>query len=322
MAAQGFTGVTVAGEELAARPLLARQSVVMGVSDGVIRVAAKPPTTAPLQLSSAIPSLPASFMPAVAMQPLRNDLPSGFDAAIARFEAWCRLLLLDAMQRLGFFRAPGTVVTASALAAAVAPEHARLLSEILSILRAAGWLADAAAAAGPGAVVATAVLADAETATGLRDLAETGRELEARVVPDVASNVRLIRVCMEALPEILAGRVKVPDVMFPGGSPELVEPIYKNPKLSAPFNEQLAGIVRAYTIDRLKVLPPGEKVRIVEVGSGSGGTSAVVMPELLEFGDRVEFVYTDISAQLVGYGRKTYGPRYISACSFSDSFCS
>ena len=50
-----------------------------------------------------------------------------------------------------------------------------------------------------------------------------------------------------------AGKVKVTDVMFPGGSPELVEPIYKNPLLSAPFNEQLAAAVRAYAEDRLQV---------------------------------------------------------------------
>ena len=45
-----------------------------------------------------------------------------------------------------------------------------------------------------------------------------------------------------------AGEVKVPDVMFPNGSPHLVEPIYKDPKLSAPFNEQLAG---AHTYHRV-----------------------------------------------------------------------
>ena len=43
------------------------------------------------------------------------------------------------------------------------------------------------------------------------------------------------------------------DVMFPGGSPDLVEPIYKNPILSAPFNEQLAAAVRAYTEQLLQV---------------------------------------------------------------------
>ena len=51
-----------------------------------------------------------------------------------------------------------------------------------------------------------------------------------------------------------AGEVKVPDVMFPGGSPELVEPIYKNPKLSAPFNEQLTAIICDYVRHRLPSL--------------------------------------------------------------------
>ena len=60
----------------------------------------------------------------------------------------------------------------------------------------------------------------------------------------------------------------------------------------------------------LQVLPAHERVRIVEVGSGSGGTSAVVMAALAHLEARVEFVYTDISPQLVAYGRKTYGPRY------------
>ena len=48
----------------------------------------------------------------------------------------------------------------------------------------------------------------------------------------------------------------------------------------------------------------------MEVGSGSGGTSVVVMEALADLGERIEFIYTDISPQLVAYGRKTYGPRY------------
>ena len=53
----------------------------------------------------------------------------------------------------------------------------------------------------------------------------------------------------------------MPDVMFPGGSPELVEPIYKNPKLSAPFNKQLTAIIGDYVRHRLPSLGQGEKVR-------------------------------------------------------------
>ena len=63
-------------------------------------------------------------------------------------------------------------------------------------------------------------------------------------------------------------------------------------------------------IATVQVIRSDQKVRIVEVGSGSGGTSVVVMAALADLGDRIEFVYTDISPQLVTYGRKTYGPTY------------
>ena len=46
------------------------------------------------------------------------------------------------------------------------------------------------------------------------------------------------------------------DVMFPGGSPELVEPIYKNPQLSAPFNEQLAAAIRTFVQHCIQVFRP------------------------------------------------------------------
>ena len=57
-------------------------------------------------------------------------------------------------------------------------------------------------------------------------------------------------------------------------------------------------------------LPEGRKVRIVEVGSGSGGTSVVVMAALADLAERVEMTYTDLSPQLIAYGQKTYGKQY------------
>lgn len=114
-----------------------------------------------------------------------------------------------------------------------------------------------------------------------------------------------------------------------------------------------AGVVLDYCVRRLPSLAPGDKIRILEIGSGSGGTSAVVMDALTAAAaaaagdsatsaataggngsgsrvaapaacgssgstassfqgllERLEFVYTDISPQLVAYGRKTYGPHH------------
>ena len=60
----------------------------------------------------------------------------------------------------------------------------------------------------------------------------------------------------------------------------------------------------------LQEIPEGRKVRIVEVGSGSGGTSVVVMAALADLAERVEMIYTDLSPQLITYGLKTYGKQY------------
>lgn len=131
----------------------------------------------------------------------------------------------------------------------VAAEHHRLLSELLYILMASSFITSLP----EGSYRAADTLADPAFISSLRSIAAEKTRLEREIVPDLAANVVLVWACTQALPDILRGKVKVPDVMFPEGSPHLVEPIYKNPKLSAPFNQQLAAAVRAYVQDRLQV---------------------------------------------------------------------
>ena len=84
----------------------------------------------------------------------------------------------------------------------VASEHDRLTSELLSVLVSAGFLGPADAA---GRFVTTDNVSSPETAAELARLKATSDELASAVVPDLASNVRLIWVCMQAVPEILKG---------------------------------------------------------------------------------------------------------------------
>lgn len=51
----------------------------------------------------------AAFAKTLASLPVHNALPEGFDKAVDGFEAWVERLLLDAVQRLGFFTQPGQV---------------------------------------------------------------------------------------------------------------------------------------------------------------------------------------------------------------------
>lgn len=68
---QGFESVVVAGEEAHAPPLLSRQSVVMGVSDGAVRVYEGEGAPVPRQLPTAAAQLPAGFLPGLARLPIR-----------------------------------------------------------------------------------------------------------------------------------------------------------------------------------------------------------------------------------------------------------
>ena len=84
----------------------------------------------------------------------------------------------------------------------VAPEHDRLASELLSVLVSAGFLEPAGA---PERFAATTSVSSPAITAQLAGLKATADELAAFVVPDLASNVRLIWVCMQALPQILRG---------------------------------------------------------------------------------------------------------------------
>ena len=62
-----------------------------------------------ITLPETLPSLPIEFVGTCSRMPLRDDLPAGFTAAVQGFEEWCQLLLLDAVQRFGFFQTANEV---------------------------------------------------------------------------------------------------------------------------------------------------------------------------------------------------------------------
>ena len=61
------------------------------------------------QLKSLLPAMPVGFTEQMACPPLRSAMPAGVQAGQEAFQAWTRLLLLDAVQRMGFFRQAGQV---------------------------------------------------------------------------------------------------------------------------------------------------------------------------------------------------------------------
>ncbi len=123
--------------------------------------------------------------------------------------------------------------------------------------------------------------------------------------PDMAPHVRLLRTCVDAYDAVLRGEALATDVMFPGSSLALVEGIYRGDKLTAHCNEAVAQAVREAAEARR-----GATVRVLEIGAGTGGTSASVLAALAASGAAVEYTYTDVSRAFALHGQRTFGARY------------
>ncbi|RBL89851.1 non-ribosomal peptide synthetase [Chitinophaga flava] len=119
-------------------------------------------------------------------------------------------------------------------------------------------------------------------------------------------HIQLINICLSAFTEILTGRIRATDVIFPGGSLDNVSGIYKGNYKSDYFNELLAGIVKDSVEEGLKYLKQGEKIRILEVGAGTGGTSELIFRKLAPYKEHITYVYTDMSRSFLFYAEETY----------------
>ncbi|WP_179281065.1 SDR family NAD(P)-dependent oxidoreductase [Paenibacillus sp. XY044] len=118
----------------------------------------------------------------------------------------------------------------------------------------------------------------------------------------------LAETMLEALPDILSGKIRATDMMFPNSSMRRVEGIYKNNPVADYFNEVLADSAVAI-LHEIWRRDPSYKVRLIEIGAGTGGTSSLLFRRLQPYQDRIEeYCYTDISKAFLHHAENEYGP--------------
>ncbi len=116
----------------------------------------------------------------------------------------------------------------------------------------------------------------------------------------------IVEANLRALPDILTGKIPATDIMSPNSSMELVKDIYKNNKGSDYFNEILGNVLSVYIKERL-IQNSSARIRILEIGAGTGGTSAVIFEKLKKYKENIaEYCYTDISKAFLMHAEKEY----------------
>ena len=250
---------------------------------------------------------PADFLTAPTCVAERADLFVDYLAAEG-VEAGDRAALLEDLETLaqgyalrtlgtlGWQRSAGAAVDSAALRRhlKIGAEHERLFRRMLEFLARAGVLE--ATEAG----FAVAVASGDPLPEGLPEDPDAFATEMARKYAHGSTEIGLFRRSAEALPDVLRGDMDPLTLLFSSGEPTAAD-LYKKAPVARAANRMLADATAAL----LENLPAGRRLRIVEVGAGTGSATAVVLPELPDGG--YDYVYTDISAGFFSEAESRFG---------------
>ncbi|MBQ0826804.1 SDR family NAD(P)-dependent oxidoreductase [Streptomyces tagetis] len=221
--------------------------------------------------------------------------PAGLMADSARHLAGERALeefiareVCGLLGEAGLFRRPGQEHHAAepARALGASPRHRRLVDGLVEVLVRGGY-----AVRDGDRVRATARVLDAEGARS----GEAAAGLRS-AHPDLGARLDLVRACLDDLPRVLTGALSPAEVLFPGGSGERVAPVYRGSPLVDHCNRLLA----AHVVDHLRAtVSPGRRPRVLEIGAGTGATTAEVLDALRAAGIEADYDYTDVSVSFL-----------------------
>ncbi len=261
------------------------------------------------ELSSGI--TPADFFPAPSTVAARSQLfsdylidagvdPKGRDALLKDLERWSRSRALATLKELGWQRKTGETVDPEDLRQRlqVTEEHKRLFRRMLEMLAKSGVLEEKGdnfvVVIGPEDPLPEEMPGDLEEfASRMTDLHPHG-----------LTEIGLFRRSGLALAEVLRGREDPLTLLFSSGEPTAADLYLKAPVARA-ANSLLGDAVRAL----VAALPDGRRLRVIEVGAGTGSATASVLPELPD--GRFDYMYTDISAGFFAEAEARFGDEAI-----------
>jgi acyl transferase domain-containing protein/acyl-CoA synthetase (AMP-forming)/AMP-acid ligase II/SAM-dependent methyltransferase/acyl carrier protein len=202
--------------------------------------------------------------------PLRED-----------FDRLAGAYVVSTLRQLAWSPRPGEEVCEElARRLSLVPPYERLLRRLLQMAAEDGWLA--------------------RTATGWRvvrmpapvDIEERHRDL-LRGYPAFEAELKLAHRCALRMHQVMRGQEDPLDVLFGEEAASWTERLYRESPVAHFYNELVAGCVSHLAGS----LVPHRPVHILEVGAGTGGTTAHVLPALPP--GRVEYVFTDVSQLFV-----------------------
>ncbi len=203
---------------------------------------------------------------------------SGYDILAPQLDALCAGFVLAALKGLGWELTPGQRRRSDTLAdeLKVVPAHRQMFHRVLEMLEEDGVLLH------EGAFWAVPRVPPSSDPVRV-----SGRLMEQW--PLNGAEISMTARCGAALAAVFSGAQDPIELLFPAGSLSDLEAIYHRAPFARVYNGLIAGIIA----DVVATAPAPRKLRVLEIGAGTGGTTAHVLALLPQ--DRTEYTYTDVS---------------------------
>ncbi len=218
----------------------------------------------------------------------------GYNILRPQFDRIAAQYVVAALRRAGVAFEPGeTLLTSSLmLMAGVLERHGRFFNRLLEMLAEDGILWQS------GEQWRVVRRPESESP-------DTACRLLEKQHPAFVAELQLIERCGSRLLEVLRGQTDPLQLLSDGGSFETLERLYIHSPAAQVFNPLAGKALDA----ALAAVPAGRRVRILEIGAGTGGTTTCLTPVLA--GRDVEYVFTDVSALFAARARERF-----SGCPF------
>ncbi|MCB9450590.1 MAG: acyltransferase domain-containing protein [Anaerolineaceae bacterium] len=225
-------------------------------------------------------------------QAAQGPLDLGLPTYPARWAALENLTLayeMDALRQFGVFTQAGERYTVAGLLEhlAISPGYTSLMSRWLTELAAHGLLEQ-----------------DGDRFTSTRPLPESSLDeswqIAESLMADIPTLLAYIRRCGDQLVPVLKGATSPLDTLFPGGSYATTDFIYNQWSLVRYFN----NIARALVGAVLNHAGQGGTFRVLEIGAGTGGTTAAVLPAFPV--NSTSYTFTDVSDFFLGRAEQRF----------------
>ncbi|MEM9537281.1 MAG: SDR family NAD(P)-dependent oxidoreductase [Cyanobacteria bacterium P01_E01_bin.45] len=213
--------------------------------------------------------------------------------ALPQLEPLCTIYILEALRQLGWSLQVGQTFSEQEAVArtGTVEQHRDLLRRFLGILteerilnrEALGW---------------SVVRSQEDAATD-----STVVQLAARY-PEIEAELTLLNRCGTALANVLRGHCDpLQELLAPGGDLTALTQLYRD----SPGAVAVNGVLKEAVADAIACIPGDRAVKILEVGAGTGGTTANLLPCLPTH--QLEYTFTDISQAFLSQAQAQFGDR-------------